>query len=485
MDFRFIPWRSICAAIAINLGCNWYAAAQEPLPPLPDAGNFLTDAPSDEFSARLEALEKAWEAHQQSLAASKAKSDAEKKEKELEAKKKPTFKLGGRIHGDVWTFPDSDPGIGFFDHPTGPLAGQDPEDRFAFRRIRLEFQGDLLESMFWRMQVDFANPSDPVFKDVYVGFDDVFGQKLIVGNQKRPLGLDTWNSSRFNIFLERPFIIEDLNADARRLGVAMHGVTEDEFWNWQYGIYNLEDVQGDGTYLGDHWQLSVNGRLACAPIYENDGADWLHLAVAGMVAVPDGDATAAVTNANEARFRSRPEARSAGSWIDTGRIAGAEAYEVLALEYMQNWGPLHACGEYQFNWLQRHSGFQSVFLDGAYFQVGYFLTGEHMTLKRESGQLDRVTPIENFFLVDHLTGDQGTGLGAWQVALRYSYADFTDADVLGGMGQNVTLALNWHWNAYAKLQFNAIRGRIDNHAPVGGFTSGDYWILGTRLAVDF
>ncbi|MCA8990732.1 MAG: ATPase [Planctomycetaceae bacterium] len=481
--------RAFLAIVAVG-SLATAAMGQDPLapnelPPLPNGAEFLTDAPLDDLGVRIKALEDAWDAHMMSLSESKKKAEEDKRKKELEAKSKPTFKLGGRIHGDAWFFPQSDPGIGFFEHPSGPLVGQDPEDRLAFRRVRLEFQGDLLESMFWRLQVDFASPHEPVFKDVYIGFDDVFGQKLIIGNQKRPLGLDTWNSSRFNIFLERPMIIEDLNADARRLGIAMHGVTEDEFWNWQYGVYNLEDQQVDGAYVGDHLQLSANGRLACSPIFENDGEDWMHLAIAGMVAVPDGNATAAVTNVNEARFRSRPEGRSASAWIDTGRIAGAEAFEILGLEYMQNFGPLHVCGEYQFNWLQRNAGMSDLFLHGAYFQVGYFLTGEHMTLKRESGQLDRVKPIENFFLVDHLMGEEGNGLGAWQVAARYSYADFTDADVMGGVGQSMTFALNWHWNAYAKLQFNAIGGRIDDRAAAGGYTSGDYWILGTRFAVDF
>ncbi|MCA9032712.1 MAG: ATPase, partial [Planctomycetaceae bacterium] len=287
------------------------------------------------------------------------------------------------------------------------------------------------------------------------------------------------------IFLERPEIVESFNQDARRLGVAMYGHTEDESINWTYGVFNLEDSAGDGTYLGDHTQLSANGRISGSPIYENNGEDWIHLGIAGMIAVPDGTATPAVTNVNEARFRSRPEARSASRWLDTGAIAGTEVYEILALEGMYNAGPFHVTGEYQCNWLQRNGGMSDVFLHGAYCQVAYFLTGEHMAYNRESGTLDRVKPIENFFLVDHLMGEEGNGLGALQVAARYSFTDFTDAGVMGGVDNNVTMALNWHWNAYARLQFNAIYGRIEDHKPVGGFTSGDYFILGTRFAVDF
>lgn len=36
---------------------------------------------------------------------------------------------------------------------------------------------------------------------------------------------------------------------------------------------------------------------------------------------------------------------------------------------------------------------------GVYCYASYFLTGESMTWDRKSGQLGRVTPFENFFLV--------------------------------------------------------------------------------------
>ncbi len=469
------------------------AAGQELLPPLPNAGNFLdvsADAPEDELTRRLRALEAEWEAHKLKLSSDKISADQKAKQKELDAKKKPTMKIGGRIHLDHWAFPETSPGIGFFEHPTppvDPMDGQDPEDRFAYRRVRLEIQGNLLESMLYRFQVDFNDVGDPQFKDAYIGFKELpYKQQLLIGLQKRPLGLDHLNSSRFNVFLERPFVVEAFNEDARRLGIAVYGVSDDEFINWRYGVYNLENTTNDGSYIGDHYQLSVNGRVAISPVYENDGRRYLHLAISGMVAHPDGDRTSAVSNNNEARFRTRPEARSSNRWLDTGAIPGAEAYEILGLEMIYNDGPFQLTGEYQFNWMQRHSAYPDLMFHGAYIYASYFLTGEHMAYERYSGTLDRVKVKNNFFCVDNLTGQHGTGIGAWQVAARYSYLDVSDGDIFGGVGHSVTGAVNWHWNNYAKVQFNAIYGTIDDHRDVGGgYTSGDYWILGTRFAVDF
>src|SRR5690606_38522 len=188
-----------------------------------------------------------------------------------EAESKPTFEIGGRIHADYWAYPHASEGIGFFEHPDPALPnfGTDPEDLFAFRRVRLEMEGDILETMLWRIQVDFNNPETPEFKDVYVGFDELpNNQELLVGIQKRPLGLDHLNSSRFNVFLERPSVVEAFNEDARRPGIAMYGHTDDESIGWIYGAYLLENVTTDGRYRGDAYQASLNGRLWGSPWYD-------------------------------------------------------------------------------------------------------------------------------------------------------------------------------------------------------------------------
>ncbi len=118
---------------------------------------------------------------------------------------------------------------------------------------------------------------------------------------------------------------------------------------------------------------------------------------------------------------------------------------------------------------------------GGYFYVAYFLTGEYMPWDRETGTLERVVPYENFFSVRDCDCNVRRGLGAWQIAARYSYADLNDQNITGGDGSSFTLGLNWLWNPYTRLQFNYIVGEIERE-PLG---SGDYQILGMRLMVDF
>ena len=405
---------------------------------------------------------------------------------------KPSLKINGRIHLDWWDFMHDSPGIGFFEHPTGvaPAAddGTDPESRFAFRRIRLNFRGDLSEAMMYRFDLEFSEPGTPGYRDAWIGFRELpFLQTVLVGNQKRPIGLDHWNSSNDNVFLERPMVVEAFNEDARRLGITSYCVSENEDYTWQYGVYNLENTAETGAYIGDSLQLSANARLTGNPWYDESsgGRGYFHWGVSGMYARPDGDVFPGDSNGNEARFRTRAEARSDTRWLNTNAIAGASDYQILGLETIVNVGRLQACAEYQHNWTQRTAASDLEF-HGGYVQLTYMLTGEHIPYERNKSSIGPLQPFENFFLVDRCCGGRGSGWGAWQAAARYSYLDLTDETVLGGVGSNLTLALNWFWSANSKLQINYVTGHIEDHANQGGgFTAGNYSILGTRFLMFF
>lgn len=441
--------------------------AADQMPPVPAPPQSL----SDDVLQRLSAIEKTLD-KQADAAAKKKAEDASK----------PTLKWTGRIHADYWAFPSQSPGEDAFE--TGDDLDQ-IDDRFLFRRVRIGVQGDVPDFMLYKLEVDFNNPSDPQLKDNYIGWEDLpFFQTVLFGNQKRPYGLDPINSSRYNVFLERPAITEALNQDARRFGLQSFGYSEDLRYNWRFGGFMGRDIQSIGTVtaspMAQDYQAEFAGRLASTPWYACDGRNYIHWAFAGTVASTDGNAPADVTTA---RFRSRPEARTTGRWLDTGVISGADSYQIAGSEGVLNVGSLQVVGELQQAWVQRNDALDVAF-HGGYVYAAYFLTGEYMPWDRKTGQLDRIKPIHNFFMARD-PGDKEPGWGAWQVAIRYSYADLTDADIMGGIENNMTLGLNWWWNPYARLQFNYIYGRIHDRRPIDGFTEGDYHILGTRVNVDF
>jgi phosphate-selective porin OprO/OprP len=401
-----------------------------------------------------------------------------------------TMKVSGRIHADYWTFPENDADI---DTLEGGPAG--PQARLGFRRMRFGVAGNLTANMEYKIEMEFAGGNDSEFRDAYLGWNELpFLQTVLLGNQKRPYGLDHLNSSRYNVFLERPFVIEGFNQDARRFGLQSYGVSENERWNWRYGVFNQRLIQDEGNYIGDNLQLEIAARLANTFWWDevSDGRGYGHWAVSHSYASPDGenpngDVAGTGPFANEARFRHRPEARSGTRWLDTGRIDGTNYYNLWGLEGVLNFGALQLVGEAQYINLQRDGG-AGPDLDfwGGYVYASYFLTGEHMPWERDSGTLGRIKPFENFFLVDTACGRVGSGWGAWQVAARYSYADFNSGDIFGGIGEAMTLGLNWYWTANSRMQFNWIHGNIkDNRETRGVPLSGFYDILGARFMVDF
>lgn len=392
-----------------------------------------------------------------------------------------TAEFFGRIHLDYWAFPGDSPGVNAFETGDPDIS---PQDRFLLRRLRFGMEGNIWENMLYRLDMEFARGNEPEFRDVYIGVEELpVLQTVLVGNQKRPYGLDHINSSRYNIFLERPFIIEAFNQDNRRLGIQSWGCSEDLFWNWRYGVFNQRLVQDEGEYASDHYQGELAGRLSSTFFWWDEGRDYGHLAIAGAIADPDGSGLPGRAT-NEARFQTRPEARTQSRWLDTGVIDGADDYGLLGLENVLNFGPLQFVGEYQTLWLERNTP-EELFFHGGYAYIAYTLTGEHVPWDRETGQLDRLMPYTYFYPGTTCVDGQRTGWGAWQVAYRYSYGDLSDQDVLGGVGHSHTLALVWYLNPWAKMQLNAIYGEIDDHAPVAGETYGSYGIIGTRFACDF
>jgi phosphate-selective porin OprO and OprP len=435
--------------------------------------SFASDDFTGSLSERIAALEKDQK--------KRADSDAKKKADDAS---KPTMKINGRLHLDYWAFPYTDAGANAFE--TGD-ATDSVDDRFLLRRVRLEISGTIPDNMVYRMQVDFNTPNDPQIKDVYLGWEELpLLQTVLVGNQKRPYGLDSINSTRFNIFMERPAVIDAFNPEYRRFGICAYGQSEDLAFNWRYGAFIGQDLQGIGiaqaTPIAESYQAEFDARLANTIWYDepSGGRYFAHWGLAGVIANTDGNAGAAST----ARFRSRPEARTASRWEDTGVILNATNYEIFGVEGLINLGPLQVVSEFQQVAVQR-SGGSDLSFQGEYAYVSYFLTGESMTWDRATGQIGRATPFENFFLVrshdDRICG----GWGAWQVAARFDHVDLTDSNIQGGVMDSFTLGLNWYWNAYSKLQVNYILGEIQNHRPVDGQTAANFQIIGTRFVCDF
>ncbi len=387
--------------------------------------------------------------------------------------KNPKMTFFGRIHLDYWAFPEDGEGVEIFEDGN-------PQDRVTFRRMRIGVKGDLNDNMFYKYEGEFAGGVASSYRDAFIGFKKLpLFNTVIIGNHKRPYGLDHLNSSRYNVFTERPFVVEAFNEDSRRLGISSNGLSKDQKWNWRYGLWNQELTQTGAGWVNDHYQSEIAGRIANTAWYDESsgGRGYFHWAVSGSWGTPDGNGPN-----NQARYRTRPEARSDERWLNTDFIAGAEANSLFGLETVFNVGAFQVTAEYLQTFVNRSNLVgNDLGFGGGYIQAAYFLTGEHTPWERKTGTLGRVKPYENFFAVRNCDGQRGFGLGAWQIAARYSYLDLQDEDIVGGKGESLTLGLNWWWNPNARIQMNYLVGEIEREP----LASDDYQIVGVRWMVDF
>lgn len=314
----------------------------------------------------------------------------------------------------------------------GPGGIGELQDGATFRRASLRVDGTLYENISWLVEYDFANTiindteSGPVPIGT-TGFTEVsvtISSLPCVGNLRagwmgEPLGLSALTSSRWLNFMERAPGINSFFATSP--GAMLFNWTEDERLTWAVGLFHPSNNSfGFGVGNGE---LAGTGRVTWLPWYEDEGRELVHLGVGASQRKPaDG----------MIQLRGRPSVRTEpGSLLsalaDTGDIATG-SITFLGAELAGVYGPWTLQSEYYGMFLhdaapvgaspvagaQRHT----LFCQGAYVEVLYFLTGEYRAYSRRDGTFDRVVPRQNFRIAPG-----SWPWGAWQVGVRYAYLD--------------------------------------------------------------
>ncbi len=406
----------------------------------------------------------------------------------------PKIKISGFFHADA----------GWFGQDAASVDSVgDIQDGVGFRRARLQAVGSVAEFTNYSIEMDFATPGRPSFMDVWLEQTHlpVLGAARI-GHFRQPITMDSYTSIRQLTFLERALPFQAFDP-FRRTGVMAYDNSESERTSWQNSVYRTGGFMNAplldsrfGTDIGDVGGYAFATRLTHLLWYDEcaDGRYLLHVGGHFNYSRNTGNDLDGDTPFYQARvipefFVGDPAgggAVAAGTpfFADTGRIASRD-FEIYGVELAGQYGPAHFQSEYVVTTVDQIGG-ETLFYDGAYAQVGYFLTGENRSYNRTFGAFDRVTPFEDFFSLEHLGV---CGWGAWEVAARLSYVNLHDPDAapLPGFASNPgrltdsTLGLNWYWNAHTKLQFNWIHCWLDNDAQGDSDTD----IYAARAQVEF
>ncbi|MBE7559910.1 porin [bacterium] len=356
-----------------------------------------------------------------------------------------TFKVGGRVQTDwAWMTEDGD---------VRDVVG-DLSDGVEFRRAYLTLAGLMYKRIEWKAEYDFAG-GDVAWRDVYMGITDVpFVGGIRAGHFKEPFGLEELPSDNFTTFMEKS--LANTFAPSRNTGLAVGNAPLDQRMTWAAGVFR--DTDNFGNRLGEG-QYAVTGRLTGLPYYAEEGAHLVHVgAAASRRSVPD----------EMAQFAERPEAHLAPRFVDTGKFA-ADMYNLFGTEAAFLWGPFSMQGEYMLADVDAEHG-DDPRLDGGYVLASWMLTGEHRNYNRRLGGFDRMRPRRNFL-------DGEGGLGAWELAVRWSTLDLSDELLSGGELSDVTVGLNWYLNPNSRIMWNWVHGDLDD--------VGDADIFQMRLQIDF
>lgn len=393
------------------------------------------------------------------------------------------MKIGGRIQLDTWFVTDDNDRDRFND-----IADFGPGRRFnsgaEFRRVRLFMSGSMYDYVAWKAQFDFApiaedeflfddnrNAGDALtdaftFADVYIqlhNLDKCWGcwfPDITMGHFKEYFSLELMTSSRHTTFMERAMPVEAF-APARNIGIGL----QQDMWGgrFYYGIGWWADTPGFGNeveYFRERGQ-HITGRLVFMPWAPCDcESQFWQIGVSGSYQFD---------NPNGYRYRTRPENHIVGRILDTGTIPATES-TLFGVETAFVYDRFKIQGE----WIGAMPDIGGdPLLQGFYAYGSYLLGGKGFTYKRSHQTFGAIAPCSDF---------DCSGCGSWgalELAVRYSYLDFTE--VGEGEAANFTVGLNWYLNANTKIMFNYVYSDVTNYR--GTILDGKLSMFGVRFQV--
>ena len=421
----------------------------------PNATGLVSEAASIEFEKGDESLDASLAFEERLAKLEKANATAASAKSKL-----PSVAVNGVFQADAVTF--SQP-------PESIDAHGDIQNGADFRRARLSAKGAVVENMNYFMQLDFGFFGRPTFTDIWTEFNDVpLLGNVRIGQWKQPFGLETVSSFRYTTMMERSSTFQAFTP-FRHLGIGFYDHADDLNRTWAVSYFRTGQDQFGGS-LSTNGGNGMSARLTQLMWYESQGEEYLHLGGGYFFNSPPNDV---------ARFRSIPEifvgefvpsglgtsgqptpslANGTPFFVDTAGILDVSHVNTFGLESLWVRGPLSVQTEAMVAALDQTNE-PSTSFTGGYATFGYFLTGEHRPYDRKAGAIDRVIPRSNV--------SRCGGLGAWELAARWSYIDLNDNLIRGGTMENLTLGVNWYANPYCKFVFNYIRSWAESPDFIG------------------
>ncbi|PNU05981.1 hypothetical protein A8V01_14220 [Novosphingobium guangzhouense] len=365
------------------------------------------------------------------------------------------FKVKGRIQADA----------SFVSAPKG-LEDRGLGFTSEMRRLRLGGEGSLAKNLSYKLEFELSdNAVDLV--DTFITYKNGPWQ-VQLGNQNAFWSLDELTGDTSGSVMERAAFTDAFNFE-RRLGLGAQ-YTRGPLMA-QLGVFTDDPSSlansSDGVNGGDeNNSYSIDGRLVFAPrlgdvqLHLAGSAHWRRL---GRLAD------------SSTRYRQRPYAHGTNTRLIGTPAMTVEDETMYGAEVAAISGRWWGVAEY-YHLAADRVGLSTVGFQGAYGEVGYFLTGGD-SRGYKGGIFTTNAPAHPL---------DKDGPGSIQVALRYDWLDLNDRDIRGGTQNGYIAALVWSPIQYLRFNVNyALMHYTGATALPSGDTSYNANVVGTRFELDF
>lgn len=379
----------------------------------------------------------------------------------------------GRLHLDAVFFDQ--------DAANKAVVGDAPNG-VDIRRARLGVEGEGLDVLFYRFDVDFVSidastRERPAIFDAYLEVREVpVVGNVRIGHFREPIGLDRLDSSHDFPFMERAAVTNAL-VPFRNLGLMAFDWNEAETWTWAYGVFT-ENSNEFGESAADSPGVSGTGRVTWLPYFAecDGGPHLLHLGSALSLRHVGENALRRFGSPPELLVREGDTLRTP-NFVDTGLLPVAD-YLVWGTEIAYDRGPWYVQAESVLAGGELTNGTSFGFV-GGYVETGVFLTGETRVYDRRAGIHRSIVPHDPVFGGRDGSGPRW-GRGAWETAVRLSYVDLDDGTIAGGRMTDFTFGLNWYLMSRSRVMFDYVRSHIDRSG-----TDSEANVFGARFQYAF
>src|SRR6266851_5069044 len=394
--------------------------------------------------------------------------------------------IGGQVQFDAGTY---------YQNPLPTTQFPQLNTGVNLRRGRIYFVGTF-DDFTLNITPDFGGSPDgtPSLFEANVNYSGIKPVTATVGYFHPFVSLEDATFPGNLLFLERPSIINierSVAAGIQRASLGAKTSTEDYFAS----AYLTGPVFGaQKNILLNGEQLGFIGRLASRPYHDED---WnLHAGFSGQTVFHpnvNANGTPGVSRTT-LTFGDFPELRiDFNQLVDTGPLS-ARGASVYGGELAANWRNFLVQGEYyQIGVTQsKLPGVPSPRLgfNGGYVEGSWVVTGEPHPYDAERAAWGRPK-------VDHPFSLDDGGIGAWELAARYSTVSL-DSNVFPGVAQSVTggiyggqqqiaaLALSWYPNDWVRFMLQFQHTNVDKLNSAGKVQIGQHFeTLAGRAQVAF